>query len=192
MTKNAKKLLDFINSYIKKNSIAPSFDEMKNYMNLKSKSSIFQYLQSLEEEGFIKKNKLKSRSIEILNTIPYFQTISAGKSYDINNELNESINISDLIKNDKKNTFACKVNGNSMESHGIYNGDIIILEKETSVKKNNIYAVQIDNNEITLKKIRILGNTIELIGDEENFTPISYSKNRINILGKIVNLIRNY
>ena len=191
MTKNAKKLLDFINSYIKKNSIPPSFDEMKNHMKLKSKSSIFQYLQSLEEEGLIKKNKLKSRSIEILNTIPYFQTISAGKSYEINNELNETINISDLIKYNK-NTFACKVNGNSMESHGIYNGDIIILEKETSVKTNDIYAVQIDNNEITLKKIKITGNTIELVGDEKNFTPISYTKNRINILGKIVNLIRNY
>jgi len=191
MTKNAKKLLDFINLYIKKNFIPPSFDEMKNHMKLKSKSSIFQYLQSLEEEGLIKKNKLKSRSIEILNTIPYFQTISAGKSYEINNELNETINISDLIKYNK-NTFACKVNGNSMESHGIYNGDIIILEKETSVKTNDIYAVQIDNNEITLKKIKISGNTIELVGDEKNFTPISYSKNRINILGKIVNLIRNY
>ena len=55
-----------------------------------------------------------------------------------------------------------------------------------------IYAVQIDNNEITLKKIKILGNTIELVGDEKNFTPISYSKNRINLLGKIVNLIRKY
>ena len=49
MTNKAKKLFDFIQSYIQKNGISPSFDEMKNFMGLKSKSSIFQYLDYLQE-----------------------------------------------------------------------------------------------------------------------------------------------
>ena len=53
MTNKAKKLFDFIQSYIQKNGIAPSFDEMKNFMGLKSKSSIFQYLDYLQENKYI-------------------------------------------------------------------------------------------------------------------------------------------
>ena len=47
MTKNAKKLLDFLRKYIEKNKISPNYEEMKEHMGLKSKSSIFQYLESV-------------------------------------------------------------------------------------------------------------------------------------------------
>ena len=57
MTKNAKKLLDFLRKYIEKNKISPNYEEMKEHMGLKSKSSIFQYLEYLEEQGHIKKDK---------------------------------------------------------------------------------------------------------------------------------------
>ena len=70
MTNKAKKLFDFIQSYIQKNGIAPSFDEMKNFMGLKSKSSIFQYLDYLEENKYIDRDKLKSRSIKLKNDGP--------------------------------------------------------------------------------------------------------------------------
>ena len=78
MTKKAKKLLNFLKRYIDKNGIAPSFEEMKVYMDLKSKSSIFQYLEYLENLGHISRDKIKSRSIKINNLIPYFNEISAG------------------------------------------------------------------------------------------------------------------
>ena len=55
MTKNAKKLLDFLRKYIEKNKISPNYEEMKEHMGLKSKSSIFQYLEYLEDQGHIKK-----------------------------------------------------------------------------------------------------------------------------------------
>ena len=48
MTKNAKKLLEFLRKYIEKNKISPNYEEMKEHMGLKSKSSIFQYLEYLE------------------------------------------------------------------------------------------------------------------------------------------------
>ena len=58
MTKNAKKLLEFLRKYIEKNKISPNYEEMKEHMGLKSKSSIFQYLEYLEELGHIKKDNL--------------------------------------------------------------------------------------------------------------------------------------
>ena len=192
MTKNAKKLLEFLRKYIEKNKISPNYEEMKEYMGLKSKSSIFQYLEYLEELGHIKKDKLKSRSIELNSVIPFFNEISAGKPIDVLNDQIEYIDVNNFIKSDKANCIACKVHGNSMESYGIFEDDIIIIERVTNYNSNDIHAVQIDDSEITLKKIKLIKDEIEIFGDHKNFSSVRYKKDRVKILGKMVNLVRKY
>ena len=192
MTKNAKKLLEFLRKYIEKNKISPNYEEMKDHMGLKSKSSIFQYLEYLEELGHIKKDKLKSRSIELNSVIPFFNEISAGKPIDVLNDQIEYIDVNNFIKSDKANCIACKVHGNSMESYGIFEDDIIILERVTNYNSNDIHAVQIDNSEITLKKIKLIKDEVEIFGDHKNFSSVRYDKDRVKILGKMVNLVRKY
>lgn len=192
MTKKAKKLFDFLKKYIEKNGIAPSFEEMKAHMELKSKASIFQYLEYLENSGNITRDKIKSRSIRINNLIPYFNEISAGIPLNTSSDNIEYIQINDLLKNKNSNCFACKVNGNSMESFGIYNNDIVIIDKNTSYNSKNIYAVEIDNNEITLKKIKLIDNYIIIEGDKNNYQSSKYNKDRIKIIGKMINLVRSY
>ena len=192
MTKKAKKLFDFLKKYIEKNGIAPSFEEMKAHMELKSKASIFQYLEYLENSGSITRDKIKSRSIRINNLIPYFNEISAGIPLNTSSDNIEYIQINDLLKNKDSNCFACKVNGNSMESFGIFNNDIVIIDKNTSYNSKNIYAVEIDNNEITLKKIKLIDNYIIIEGDKNNYQSSKYNKDRIKIIGKMINLVRSY
>ena len=192
MTKNAKKLLEFLRKYIEKNKISPNYEEMKDYMGLKSKSSIFQYLEYLEELGHIKKDKLKSRSIELNSVIPFYNEISAGKPIDVLNDQIEYIDVNNFIKSDKANCIACKVHGNSMESYGIFEDDIIIVERVTNYNSNDIHAVQIDDSEITLKKIKLIKDEIEIFGDHKNFSSVRYKKDRVKILGKMVNLVRKY
>ena len=192
MTNKAKKLFDFIQSYIQKNGIAPSFDEMKNFMGLKSKSSIFQYLDYLQENKYIERDKLKSRSIKLKNVIPLYAEISAGKPLDTDLANMEYIQLDNLIKNKSKNSFACKVNGESMNSYGIQSGDIVILDSSKNYKKNDICAVQIDNSEISLKKIELLKENIKIYCDNDNFNPITIKKERIKIIARMIGLIRNY
>ena len=192
MTKKAKKLLEFLRKYIKKNKISPNYEEMKKHMGLKSKSSIFQYLEYLEELGHIKKDKLKSRSIELNSVIPFYNEISAGKPIDVLNDQIEYIDVNNFIKSDKANCIACKVHGNSMESYGIFEDDIIIVERVTNYNSNDIHAVQIDDSEITLKKIKLIKDEIEIFGDHKNFSSVRYKKDRVKILGKMVNLVRKY
>ncbi len=192
MTKNAKKLLEFLRKYIEKNNISPNYEEMKEHMGLKSKSSIFQYLEYLEELGQIKKDKLKSRSIELNSVIPFYNEISAGKPIDVLNDQIEYIDVNNFIKSNKANCIACKVHGNSMESYGIFEDDIIIVERVTNYNSNDIHAVQIDDSEITLKKIKLIKDEIEIFGDHKNFSSVRYKKDRVKILGKMVNLVRKY
>ena len=192
MTNKAKKLFDFIQRYIQKNGIAPSFDEMKNFMCLKSKSSIFQYLDYLQENRYIDRDKLKSRSIKLKNEIPLYPEISAGKPLETDLTNIEYVQLENLIKNKSQNSFACKVNGESMSAYGIQNGDIVILDSSSDYKKNNICAIQIDNSEISLKKIELLKDSIKIYGDIDNFKPITIKKERVKIVAKMIGLIRNY
>ena len=192
MTNKAKKLFDFIQSYIQKNGIAPSFDEMKNFMGLKSKSSIFQYLDYLQENRYIDRDKLKSRSIKLKNVIPLFPEISAGKPLGTDLTNMEYIQLDHLIKNKSLNSFACKVNGESMNSYGIHNGDIVIFDGSKNFKKNDICAVQIDNSEISLKKIKLIKENIIIYGDNDKFTPITIKKERVKVIARMIGLIRNY
>ena len=65
-----------------------------------------------------------------------------------------------------------RYSGNSMESYGIFEDDIIILERVTNYNSNDIHAVQIDNSEITLKKIKLIKDEVEIFGDHKNFSSV--------------------
>ena len=197
MTKKALLLLEYIKSYVAENKYSPSYDEMKNFMNLKSKSSIFQYIEYLISHNHLYKDSLKARSIKLKSeeaTINFYNEISAGKPIETESEAISKVDANDLLQLNKNpiNIFACKINGNSMHSYGIYHGDTVLLEKPNFINEKNIYAIQIDNSDITLKKIKINQETIDILGDELNFKKTTYNKDRINILGKMIKLIRNY
>ena len=78
LTPRQKKLFDFIKSYMKKEPVAPSYEEMKDSLNLKSKSGIHRLISALEERGFIKRLAHKARALEVIK-LP--ETASANDIY---------------------------------------------------------------------------------------------------------------
>ena len=70
LTKKQKELFVYLNNYISSNDISPSFEEMKNAVNLKSKSGIHRLITSLEQRGYIKRLKHKARAMEITKDLP--------------------------------------------------------------------------------------------------------------------------
>ena len=131
-------------------------------------------------------------AIKLKNEIPLYPEISAGKALEADLANIEYVQLENLIKNKSRNSFACKVNGESMNAYGIQNGDIVILDSNIDYKKNDIWAIQIDNSEISLKKIELLKDNIKIYGDIDNFKPITIKKDRVKIIAKMIGLIRNY
>ena len=68
LTKKQKNLLIFINKKIRSSGISPSYEEMKNSLNLKSKSGIHRLISALEERGFVKRLAHKARALEVVNS----------------------------------------------------------------------------------------------------------------------------
>ena len=98
LTKKQKNLLLFINKKIRFTGVSPSYEEMKNSLNLKSKSGIHRLISALEERGFIRRLAHKARALEVLK-LP--ETASAN---DIYNSFSPSIIKGGLDENNKKNS----------------------------------------------------------------------------------------
>ena len=222
LTKKQKNLLIYINKKIRSTGISPSYEEMKNSLNLKSKSGIHRLISALEERGFVKRLAHKARALEVVK-LP--ENASAN---DIFNSFTPSVIKGGLDKSIKKSSkvsilgdiaagtpveaiqqevdkvtlpvdlqkngehFGLKVKGDSMIDAGINNGDTVIIKKSHNAENGEIAVVLIDNEEATLKRIRKKGNTIALEAANKNYDTKIYAANRIKIQGKLVSLYRNF
>ena len=210
LTKKQKELFDYLSNYIAKNSISPSFEEMKNAVNLKSKSGIHRLITSLEQRGFIKRLKHKARAIEITKTltnnfnninhdkklnsieIPLLGSIAAGDPMEAIESPNEFVTVPSTFLSPHNQFFGLKVNGLSMIDKGICDGDIAIIKKTNSVLNGKIAAVLTRDNEITLKIIKIKNNTIHLIPANKSYTEKVLNVNEVQIQGALTGIIRKY
>ena len=210
LTKKQKELFDYLSNYIAKNSISPSFEEMKNAVNLKSKSGIHRLITSLEQRGFIKRLKHKARAMEITKTltnnfnninhdkklnsieIPLLGSIAAGDPMEAIENPNEFVTVPLIFLSPHNQFFGLKVNGLSMIDKGICDGDIAIIKKTNSVLNGKIAAVLTRDNEITLKIIKIKNNTIHLIPANKSYTEKVLNVNEVQIQGALTGIIRKY
>ena len=222
LTKKQKNLLIFINKKIRSSGISPSYEEMKNSLNLKSKSGIHRLISALEERGFVKRLAHKARALEVVK-LP--ENASAN---DIFNSFTPSVIKGGLDKSKSNSSkvsvlgsiaagtpieaiqhevdkvalpedlqkngeyFGLKVKGDSMIEAGIADGDTVIIKKVSNVDNGQIAVVLIDDQEATLKRVRKKGNTIALEAANRNYGTKIYAANRIKIQGKLVSLYRNF
>ena len=210
LTKKQKELFDYLCKYISQNDISPSFEEMKEAVNLKSKSGIHRLITSLEQRGFIKRLKHKARAMEIIKTfsnslkrfdkkkdplsieIPLLGSIAAGNPIEAIENPNEFISVPPNFISPNNQYFGLKVNGLSMIDKGIFDGDIAVIKKTNSVLNGKIAAVLTNENEITLKTIKIIENKIHLIPANKSYTEKIFEINHVQIQGALTGIIRKY
>ena len=204
LTKKQKELYDFLDHYIKSNQISPSFEEMKKAVNLKSKSGIHRLITSLEQRGFIKRLKHKARAMEITKQlyqnsksessyeIPLLGAIAAGNPIEAIENPDEYISIPSNFMSPNNQYFGLKVKGLSMIDKGIFDGDVAVIKKTSSVLNGKIAAVLTNDNEITLKTINIDNNKIYLIPANKNFEEKIFNIDEVQIQGTLTGIIRKY
>ena len=204
LTKKQKELYDFLDHYIKSNQISPSFEEMKKAVNLKSKSGIHRLITSLEQRGFIKRLKHKARAMEITKKlyqnnsnessyeIPLLGAIAAGNPIEAIENPDEYISIPSNFMSPNNQYFGLKVKGLSMIDKGIFDGDVAVIKKTSSVLNGKIAAVLTNDNEITLKTININNNKVYLIPANKNFEEKIFNINEVQIQGALTGIIRKY
>ena len=204
LTKKQSKLYNFLKDKIKKTNVSPSFEEMKIAMGLKSKSGVQRLINGLIERGFIEKKDNKKRAINIVNNpvskknndlvtnLPLLGSIAAGNPVEAIENSDENIQIPlHLISANKKN-YVLKVEGDSMVKKGIVDGDKAIIEYCNDAENGDIVVALINDNEVTLKKLKKDKDKIYLIPANDNYKIQSFNLNEIKIQGKLKGIIRSY
>ena len=204
LTKKQSKLYNFLKDKIKKTNVSPSFEEMKIAMGLKSKSGIQRLINGLIERGFIEKKKNKKRAMNIVNnsvskknndlviSLPLLGSIAAGNPVEAIENSDENIQIPlHLISANKKN-YVLKVEGDSMVNKGIVDGDKAIIEYCNDAENGDIVVALINDNEVTLKKLKKDKDKIYLIPANDNYKIQSFNSDEIKIQGKLKGIIRSY
>ena len=190
-----QEVYEFIEEYIFKNNYPPTIREIGEKLHLDSTSSVVYHLKKLENMGKISRSENKNRAIELADkpiinsvTLPVVGEIAAGQPI-----LAEENWMDKIVINENffagSNLFVLKVKGDSMIEVGIFDGDYVVISKQNIANNGEIMACLIDN-EATVKRFYKENGYYRLQPENSSMRPI-YT-DHVEILGKVVGLIRNH
>lgn len=194
-----KEILEYLKSQIINKGYPPAVREICEAVKLKSTSSVHSHLETLEKNGYIRRDPSKPRAIEIIDdefnltrrelvNVPLIGTITAGQPILAVENIESYFPIpSEYMPNE--DTFMLKVKGDSMINAGIYNGDKILVQKQSHAK-NGDYVVALMGEEVTVKTFYKENGYYRLQPENETMEPIIVSD--LNIQGKVIGLFRMF
>lgn len=189
-----KKIYEFLAERTQ-NGVPPSVREICAAVGLKSTSSVQANLIALEKAGYIERDPMLKRSIRVLGPsaddtvkVPLVGTVTAGMPILAVEQIEGYVPYSGTVSRDKP-LFALHVRGESMINAGIYDGDIVIVEK-TPVAENGEIVVALIGDEATVKRFYKEHGHFRLQPENDRMEPIIVDE--VIILGKVKSLIRNF
>jgi repressor LexA len=214
LTAKQRELLFFIDSRLKESGISPSFDEMREALDLKSKSGVHRLISALEERGFIRRLPNRARALEVVKVpetksatvvpmrpaapaaandtleIPLHGRIAAGTPIEAL-QGTECFPVPAALLGPGEH-YALEVSGDSMVDEGILDGDFALIRKVDTAHDGEIVVALIDNEEATLKTFRREGSMVRLDPANRNYEAQRYDPRRVQIQGRLAGLIRRY
>lgn len=199
ITPKQQEILDFLKKEILMKGYPPAVREICEAVHLKSTSSVHSHLETLEKNGYIRRDPTKPRAIEIIDdsfnylrteaeitSIPVIGTVAAGQPLlAVENVTDYFPFPADLLPNEE--TFILKVKGDSMINMGIYDGDYLIVEKKNTANNGDIVVALVDDS-ATVKRFYKEDGHYRLQPENDYMEPIIVDQ--VEILGKAIRLIR--
>jgi|TARA_B100000482_G_scaffold187297_1_gene165811 repressor LexA len=193
VSKKQEEILNYIDKTIKSNGYSPTVREICEAVGLKSTSTVQYHLKKLIDLGFLNKSEnisrsITSRTVDSKYGIPILGEISAGQPL-----IAEENYIGELpYFGNEINTelIALKINGDSMIDAGLYNDDLVVIDKSLIPADGDIGAFLIHNTEATVKYVDTIADKRYLIPANKNYENIEIDEN-ITQIGKVVSLFRD-
>ena len=197
ITDKQREILEYIKEMILKKGYPPAVREICEAVHLKSTSSVHSHLESLEKNGYIRRDPTKPRTIEILDddfaltrrelvNVPVIGTVAAGTPILAEQNIEDYLPIpAGILPN--KEVFMLKVKGNSMIEAGIYNGDKVIVAKQPNAENGDKVVALVDDS-ATVKTFYKENGHFRLLPENSSMDPIILDQ--VEILGKVIGLFR--
>ena len=192
LTPKQGKFIKFIENFIHKNNYSPSYMEISKGLNIKSIGTVSWYVSTLEKKGIIKRNygyngkraiTIKKREPDYLTAanisstqpIPLYNSVAAGFPSPAEDHMESSLDINQHLIKHPSATFYVYARGDSMVSAGIYDGDMLVVDRSLETKNDSI-VVAIINGEFTVKSISKVKGKLYLIPHNTNYKPIEITE----------------
>lgn len=192
-----QEILDYIKSQILERGFPPAVRDICEAVHLKSTSSVHSHLETLEKNGYIRRDSTKPRAIEILDeafnftrremvNVPIVGRVAAGEPLLAEQNIEEYFPIPmDFMPN--KQTFLLKVCGESMINAGILNGDYVLAQEENTAHNGDMVVAMIEDG-ATVKTFYKEEGVIRLQPENDFMDPIIVPD--CTILGKVIGVFR--
>ena len=236
LTRKQHELLSYIDRHLKETGVSPSFEEMKEALQLRSKSGIHRLISALEERGFLRRHHHRARALEVTRLPENFVKPAKGEAAKTDNHFTPNVIRGDFsrsvpgvraaqdatavhlplygriaaglpieaLRDDYAQIevpvamlgagehFALEVAGDSMVDAGILDGDTVIIRKGEAAETGQIIVALVDENEVTLKRLRRRGNSIALEPANSRYETKLFPADRVKVQGRLVALLRRY
>ena len=233
LTRKQHELLMFINQRLAATGVAPSFDEMKDALRLRSKSGIHRLISGLEERGFIRRLPHRARALEVVKLpgesaatmtgersrfsptvirgdfaaalpgapvaadtaaadLPLYGRIAAGTPIEALRDQSTTVAVPGSLLSRGREHYALEVAGDSMVDAGIFDGDTVIVERCDTADNGVIVVALVDNEEVTLKRLRRRGASIALEPANQAYETRIFGPDRVKVQGRLIGLMRRY
>ena len=201
ITRRQEDVLDYIKKYIVEHGYPPATREIGAALGLSSPATVHTHLKKLEDAGYIKKTNSKFRTIEILVDneyevkdeeivkVPLLGRVACGNPIEAIEDPNDWFTLPATLIPAKEEIFTLKCSGDSMINVGIYDGDIVIVQKQKVARNGDIVVAMTEDNEVTLKTFYKESDHIRLQPENDTMDPIIL--NNCVILGKAIGLYRS-
>ena len=193
LTKSESRVYSFLCEYIEENGFSPSVRDITEALGFASPSTVHLYISRLEQKGYIEREQKKSRSLRISSPrasgIPLLGRVHAGLPVEVEENIEEYVDVGNALPYPKERLFALTVVGDSMADAGIYEGDTVIVVKDAEVSNRDVVVAMVEG-EVTVKTFFRENGRFRLQPENKNYTPIIAKQ--VDILGKVVSLVRNY
>jgi repressor LexA len=197
LTTRQKEIYTFIRSKIQGRGYGPTVREIGTEFGIRSPNGVMCHLKALQKKGLIHREANMSRAIQLLQESPaapaqragvkLLGRIAAGEPIEAIEDP-QTLEFEDWEERD--DTFALQVTGESMIEEHIADGDFVVIRKQENARDGQIVAIRDDNGEATLKRFFRERNRVRLEPANHAMKPIFREK--VDVLGVLVGVVRKY
>ncbi len=200
ITKRQRQVLETIHEIVKEKGVPPTVREIGERLGLRSSCTVQRHLEALERKGFLRRDRTKARSMEIIRAedptmvpvpmvpVPVVGAVAAGAPILAAENIEEIFPLPrDVVKDDT--CFMLRVQGDSMIEAGIFDGDYVVVRQQPYAEPGDIVVALIED-EATVKYYRPRRGKIYLEPANSEMEPIVV--NEAQIVGKVLMSIRRY
>ncbi len=203
LTKPQQAVYDFIRSYIENNSIPPTVREICAAVGLSSTSTVHSHIKALKEKGLLTNGGSAHRNISLaspalkgIHNVPRIGTVAAGQPIFAFDDMSmyDTIPLPSALLHgaERDEVFILDVKGDSMIEAGINNGDMIVVHRGIQADNGDIVVARVAGDTATVKRIFKEKEKIRLQPDNSKMEPIYAAYEDVEVIGKVISLLRKY